>query len=179
VDNMVYALVLASHETTANAMLLGLRRLLGQRELWDRLVADRTLVPGAVEELLRFDSPTVHHRRLAKRDTQIAGMAIPAGATIMLLLPAGNHDPLRFPDPESMDITRENAIEHLTFGKAWHFCMGAPLARFEYGLVLDRLLALTPSMELVADAQVNYLPLVLMRAPDCLMVHPDPKVQIV
>lgn len=173
VDNMVYALVLASHETTANAMLLGLRRLLSHRDLWDRLVADRTLVPGAVEELLRFDSPTVHHRRLAKRNAEIAGMAIPAGATVMLLLPAGNHDPARFPDPERIDITRENAIEHLAFGKAWHFCMGAPLARFEYGLVLDRLLARTPSMNLVTDSEVKYLPLVLMRAPDCLRVHPN------
>lgn len=172
VDNMVYSLSLASHETTANSMLNGLHRLMRNRDVWNELVRDPQLVPGAVEELLRMDSPTVTHRRLATRNTEIAGVPIPAGATVMLVLASGNHDPEHFPDPERVDIRRKNALEHLAFGKHWHFCLGAPLARFEYGLVLERLLARMPKMTLVPDVPVQYMPVILMRGPDRLMVHP-------
>jgi cytochrome P450 len=172
VDNMVYSLSLASHETTANAMLNGFNRLMRNRTAWDDLLADRALIPGAVEEMMRFDSPTITHRRLAKVDTEIGGVAIPAGATVMLMFGAGNHDPERFPDPETFDIRRKNAIEHLAFGKNWHFCLGAPLARFEIGLVLDKLLDAMPGMRL-AEETLSYNPVVLFRGPEKLLVHPS------
>lgn len=172
VDNMVYSISLASHETSANAMMNGFHRLLRDRETWNRLVADPKLVPGAVEELLRLDSPTVTHRRVTTRDTEIAGYKIPKGASVMMLLGAGNHDPEHFPDPEKMDITRKNAIEHLAFGKHWHFCMGAPLARFEYTLILERLLARAPNMTVVEEEEVTYAPIILIRAPNALHVRP-------
>ena len=105
IDNMVYSLSLASHETTANAMLNGFDRLMRNRHAWDDLLGDRALIPGAVEEMMRFDSPTITHRRLCKVDTEVGGVAIPAGATVMLMLGAGNHDPARFPDPEVFDIS--------------------------------------------------------------------------
>jgi len=171
IDNMVYSLSLASHETTANAMLNGLHRLMANRTTWNELVADPALIPGAVDELLRMDSPTVTHRRLTRRDTEIGGVPIPAGSTVVLLLGAGNHDPAHFPEPEQVDVRRKNAGEHLAFGKYWHFCLGAPLARFEYGLVLDRLVAHFPQMSPVPGAAVNYAPVILLRAPDSLMVH--------
>lgn len=171
VDNMIYSLSLASHETTANAMLNGFYRLMQNRDVWDELVADRSLIPGAVEELMRFDSPTITHRRLCKEDTEVGGIPIPAGATVMLMFGAGNHDPERFPDPEKIDIRRKNAIEHLAFGKNWHFCLGAPLARFEIGLVLDRLLEAMPGMR-AADVPMAYNPVVLFRGPEKLLVHP-------
>jgi cytochrome P450 len=171
VDNMVYALSLASHETTANAMLNGFYRLMQNRHAWYDLVADRALIPGAVEEMMRFDSPTITHRRLCKADTEVGGVPIPAGATVMLILGAGNHDPVHFPDPETFDIRRKNAIEHLAFGKNWHFCLGAPLARFEMGLVLDKLLDAMPGMRL-AEERLTYNPVVLFRGPDKLLVRP-------
>ena len=170
IDNMVYSLSLASHETTANAMLNGFDRLMRNRHAWDDLLADRSLIPGAVEEMMRFDSPTITHRRLCKADTEIGGVPIPAGATVMLMLGAGNHDPAHFPEPETFDIRRKNAIEHLAFGKNWHFCLGAPLARFEIGLVLDRLLGAMPGMRL-AEETLRYNPVVLFRGPEKLLVH--------
>jgi cytochrome P450 len=172
VDNMVYSLSLASHETTANAMLNGFHRLMQNRAVWDELVADRSLIPGAVEELMRFDSPTITHRRLCKEDTEVGGVKIPAGATVMLMFGAGNHDPARFPDPEVLDIRRKNAIEHLAFGKNWHFCLGAPLARFEIALVLGKLLEAMPGMR-AADVPLSYNPVVLFRGPEKLLVHPE------
>jgi cytochrome P450 len=171
IDNMVYSLSLASHETTANAMLNGFYRLMQHRDAWDDLLADRSLIPGAVEEMMRFDSPTITHRRLCKADTVVGGVTIPAGATVMLMLGAGNHDPARFPDPEKFDIRRENALEHLAFGKNWHFCLGAPLARFEIGLVLGKLLEAMPGMRL-AEERLTYNPVVLFRGPEKLLVHP-------
>ena len=170
IDNMVYSLSLASHETTANAMLNGFDRLMRNRHAWDDLLGDRALIPGAVEEMMRFDSPTITHRRLCKVDTEVGGVALPAGATVMLMLGAGNHDPARFPDPEVFDIRRKNAIEHLAFGKNWHFCLGAPLARFEIGLVLGRLLDAMPGMRLAED-KLRYNPVVLFRGPEKLLVH--------
>ncbi len=172
VDNMVYSLSLASHETTANAMLNGFHRLMHNRHAWDDLLADRSLIAGAVEEMMRFDSPTITHRRLCKQDCEVGGVAIPAGATVVLMFGAGNHDPAHFPEPETFDIRRTNAIEHLAFGKNWHFCLGAPLARFEIGLVLGRLLDAMPGMKL-AEGALNYLPVVLFRGPDKLLVHPN------
>lgn len=172
VDNMIYSLSLASHETTANAMLNGFHRLMQNRDVWNELVADPSLIPGAVEELMRFDSPTITHRRLCKADTDVCGVTIPAGATVMLILAAGNHDPARFPDPEVLDIRRKNAIEHLAFGKNWHFCLGAPLARFEIALVLGKLLETMPGMTAV-DEPVVYNPVVLFRGPEKLLVRPS------
>jgi cytochrome P450 len=145
--------------------------LLQNREVWNELVADPALIPGAVEELMRFDSPTITHRRLCKADTKVGGVPIPAGATVMLVLASGNHDPARFPDPEVLDIRRKNAIEHLAFGKNWHFCLGAPLARFEIGMLLGKLLEAMPNMTAV-DAPLVYNPVVLFRGPEKLLVHP-------
>ncbi|MEY2926545.1 MAG: hypothetical protein RL367_1022, partial [Pseudomonadota bacterium] len=172
VDNMVYALSLASHETTANAMLNGFHRLMQHPTVWTELVADRSLIPGAVEELMRFDSPTITHRRLCKADTEVGGIKIPAGATVMLMFGAGNHDPARFPEPETLDIRRKNAIEHLAFGKNWHFCLGAPLARFEIGMLLGKLLDTMPNMTAV-EGPLVYNPVVLFRGPEKLLVRPS------
>jgi len=175
VDSMVYSLSLAAHETTANAMLNGFNQLMRNRDVWDDLLAHPELVPGAVEELMRVDSPTVTHRRIAKVDTEIDGVKIPAGATVMLMLGAGNHDPAQFPEPEKIDIRRKNAIEHLAFGKNWHFCLGAPLARIEYVLVLRRLLETMPNMTLADDGPLTYTRVVLFRGPEKLFVRPNGK----
>ena len=173
VDNMVYSLALASHETTANAMLNGFNNLLRRRDVWNRLKQDRSLIPGAVEELIRLDSPTIQLRRLVLADTQVGGVPIPKGATLVLLQGSGNRDPAQFVAPHDLDIDRANAGEHLAFGKKWHFCLGAPLARFEYSAVLEALLDRLPNLELVADQTVEYVPILLLRAPRQLLVRPN------
>ncbi len=176
VINMVYSIALASHETTASAILNGMRRILPRHEDWNALREDHSLIPNAVEELLRFDSPTITHRRKTTVATEIGGVSIPSGATVMMLLGAANHDPRHFPKPETFDIRRKDARAHLAFGKDWHYCLGAPLARFEYGLVLERLTTRTPNMRLVEEQAIRYAPVVLIRVPDKLLVEPSPPV---
>lgn len=173
VDNMIYSLALASHETTANAMLNGLNNLLRDRKTWQRLLDDRSLIPAAVEELIRIDAPTIQLRRLTRVDCELGGVHIPAGSTIVLLLGSGNRDPQQFPKPEELDIDRANAGEHLAFGKKWHFCLGAPLARFEYKALLEALLERLPNLAIVEDQEVDYIPILLLRAPRQLLVKPN------
>lgn len=173
VINMIYSTGLASHETSQNAMLNGLHRLLAEREQWDALVAEPSLIPTAVEELLRIASPVMSLRRTTTRDTELHGVQIPAGSLIVLMPAAGNRDPAKFAQPEQLDIRRANAREHLTFGRQWHFCMGAPLAKFEYQVVLELLTSLTPKMRLVPGQELKYLPTVQFRALERLLVYPS------
>lgn len=174
VVNMVYSIALASHETTQNAMLNGLRRLLEHRDQWELLCAEPGLIPQAVEELLRFDAPVMSLRRRAARSVEIGGVRIPQGARILIVTASANRDPGHFDNPEALDLRRANAREHLTFGKQWHFCLGSPLARFEYGVVLENLTKKAPRMRLVPGQAFKYLPIVQFRAMKALLVEPDP-----
>ena len=87
---------------------------------------------------------------------------------------SANHDPAQFAEPKRLDIRRANALSHLSFGKQWHFCLGTPLARFEYQLVLQLLASLTPRMRLVEQQQIHYLPILQFRGMDHLLVEPAP-----
>jgi cytochrome P450 len=171
VDNIVYSMALASHETTANAVLNSIIRLMRNRKHWDRLCKEPQSIPNAVEELLRSDPPIIAHRRRTTRDTELGGVEIPKGAMVIMLFGAGNHDPARFSDPDNIDLDRPNAKNHLTFGHAWHFCLGAPLARFEFNLILGELTRRAPQMRLVEDEQVKYLPIFNVRAPEAVMLE--------
>lgn len=175
VTNMIYSTGLASHETSQNAMLNGLHQLLEDREQWEALVTQPSLIPTAVEELLRIASPVMSLRRTTTQDTELHGVQIPAGSLIVLMPAAGNRDPEKFANPDKLDIRRANAREHLTFGKQWHFCMGAPLAKYEYQVVLELLTSITPKMELVPDQEFKYLPTVQFRALERLLVNPSGK----
>ena len=88
---------------------------------------DRSLIPDFIEEMLRYDSPVKLNQRLARRTTTVGGVTIPAGSTILLLLPAGDRDPRHFPCPADFDSHRGNAREHIAFGRGLHSCPGAPL----------------------------------------------------
>jgi cytochrome P450 len=174
VTNMIYSIALAAHETSQNAILNGLLRILSEPDQWKALCEDKSLIPNAVEELLRLETPVMALRRTATRDTTLGGVAIPAGAQMILMPVSGNHDPAHFPDADTMDIRRRNAREHLTFGKQWHFCMGSPLARFEYNLVLELLTTHTPRMRLVPGQELKYLPTMQFRVLEKLLVEPSP-----
>jgi cytochrome P450 len=170
--NIVYSMALAGHETTCNSIGSGMRLLLSHRDKWEALVADPSLVPNAVEEILRFDGPVLNHRRLAKVDTAVGGVPIPAGGKVMMCFAAAGHDPTQFSDPERFDIARSNAQLHLAFGKGPHFCLGAPLARLEVQIVLELLTSVTPAIELVPDQKFEYSPNALFRGLRSLLVAP-------
>jgi len=135
-------LVLAGNETTRNAISGGLLAFLEHPDQWERLRADRSLMPTAVEEILRWSSPLAHMMRTATRDVEIRGQQIKAGERVILWYPSANRDEEIFADPYRFDIGR-TPNEHLAFGYGEHFCLGSGLARLEirvmFEVLLDRL----------------------------------------
>ncbi|GLW35144.1 cytochrome P450 [Actinoplanes regularis] len=140
----------AGHEASVNALGGGVVALMRHREQWDRLVADRGLVPAAIEEFLRYDPPLHMFVRTAARDVVIGGVTVPAGAEVAALLGAANRDPQVFTDPDVFDIGRD-PNPHLGFGAGLHFCLGAPLARLELRAALTALVARMPELKLAAE----------------------------
>jgi cytochrome P450 len=132
-------LVAAGSETTRNAIALGLAALIEHPDQWRQLQADPSLIGGAVEEILRWSSPTLYNRRTATRDAVVAGRPIRAGDKVTLWWVSANRDEDVFDDPFRFDIRRQpNA--HLAFGYRSHFCLGANLARMEIRIMLEELL---------------------------------------
>lgn len=140
----------AGFETTTNLIGNGLLALLRHPGELDRLRRDPLLLPSAVEELLRYDSPVQVNGRIAGDDIEIDGHAFPAGATLLVLQGAANRDPRRFPDPDRLDIGRSDGAS-MSFGTGIHFCLGAALARVEGQVVFGRLLERYSSIELLDD----------------------------
>jgi cytochrome P450 len=171
--NMVYSMALAGHETTCNTIGSCMRALLTDRTQWQRLIDDPSLIPNAVEEILRYDGPVLNHRRVAKVATTVGGVEIPAGAKVMMCFASADHDPAQFDDPDVFDVGRENAELHLAFGKGPHFCLGAALGRLEVRIVLDLLTQHTPDIALVPDQTFEYSPNALFRGLTALMVAPQ------
>ena len=132
-------LIAAGSETTRNSIAVGVATLAEQPDQWRALRDDRSLLPGAVEEILRWASSTPYNRRTATRETQLGGQAIAAGDKVTLWWASANRDETVFDDPFRFDIGRD-PNPHLTFGHGSHFCLGANLARLEMRLMLDALL---------------------------------------
>jgi cytochrome P450 len=139
VTSFTRLLLVAGNETTTNLLGNGMVALLRNPSEWERLVQDASLVPNAVEEMLRYDSPAQAILRVTTQDTEVAGHPLPRGSRVMLLLGAANRDPRRYPDPDRFDVTRDTQ-GHVAFGHGVHFCLGAPLARLEVKVVLEELL---------------------------------------
>jgi cytochrome P450 len=132
-------LLVAGNETTTNLIGNGMLALLNYRDSLNALVADKSLIPAAMEETLRYDSPVQGLVRVVKQDVELLGQSLPAGDVVMCMLGAANRDPARYTDPEIFDIQREET-RHLSFGHGIHFCLGAPLARLEANIAYDSLL---------------------------------------
>jgi cytochrome P450 len=159
-------LLVAGNETTTNLLGNTLLALLEHPGELARVQRDPRLVPGLVEEALRFDSPAQFLFRRATQDLEIAGTRIPAGATVMPLLGSANRDDAQFPDPDRLDVTR-NPVGHLGFGVGIHFCLGASLARLEARVALEELLGRFTGFERTQPA-VEYIDSFLVRGPRSL-----------
>ncbi|CCH34118.1 cytochrome P450 [Actinosynnema sp. NPDC047251] len=150
--SMAFLLLVAGHETTVNLIATGVLNLLRHPEQLDKLRADRTLLPGAVEEFLRYEGPVNQATfRFTTEEVTLGDVTIPEGEFVLASLMSANRDERRFADGESFDITRA-AGGHLAFGHGIHYCLGAPLARLEgeiaVGTLLDRYdIALTAEPE--------------------------------
>ena len=147
-------LLIAGNETTTNLIGNGLNALLNHPEQHRRLWADSNLIPQAVEEMLRFDSPVQLTTRVAKSDVDVAGTKVPAGDWVYFILGAANRDPNHFPHPDRFDLDRVNT-KHSSFGVGPHFCLGAPLARLEMQVALRTLMQRFPRLRL-GDEKPEY-----------------------
>ena len=130
----------AGQETTARLLATALRHLAEHPELQDQLRGDRDKIAAFIEELLRLESPVKTDFRLARRSTSVGGVDIKAGTPVMLLNGAANRDPRRFECPAELQLDRPNAQSHIAFGRGAHSCPGAPLARVEGRVSLERIL---------------------------------------
>jgi pimeloyl-[acyl-carrier protein] synthase len=140
--------MVGGQETTTNLIGNGLLALLRTPHELERLRANPELLPSAVEELLRYEPPSQHTARIAHSDLTLGGQSIRKGDSVMAVMAAANRDPLRFPDPDRLDLARTDN-RHLAFGWGRHFCFGAPLARLEGRLVFETLLRRYPTIELL------------------------------
>ena len=137
----------AGHETTTNLIGNGLLALHRQPDQWERLKADPSLIPNAIEELLRFDSSVQMTGRATLTEVEIGGVTLPAGESVVQLLGAANRDPAQYADPDRLDVGRQN-IRMMSFGGGIHHCLGAQLARLEGELVFTALVERFPNLEL-------------------------------
>ncbi|MDX2644709.1 cytochrome P450 [Streptomyces sp. PA03-1a] len=167
---MAFLLLVAGYITTVNLIGNGIAALLTHPDQLRMLREDPGLLPGAIEEFLRYDGPVNPGiARFAREDLTIAGVAIPRGATVVVASAIADRDPARFGDPDRLDITRgDNA--HLAFGHGIHYCLGAPLARLEGRIAIGTALRRLPGLALaVPPGELRWRPRVL-RGPSRLPV---------
>jgi len=153
VVNMGYQLMVAGNDTTAAMISNGTLRLAENPDEREHLLDDPTLMPNAVEEMTRYDSPTVQSPpRITTRAVEIHGQRIPKGAPVVLIWMAANHDERRYADPGRFDVKRKLG-RHMGFGHGLHFCIGANLARLEGRVAFGELLRIMPDYELMAPVE--------------------------
>jgi cytochrome P450 len=168
-------------ETTVRLLSFALR-ILGERpDIQAALRSDRDRIPNFIEETLRFESPLRAQFRMAKVTTEVAGVRIPAGSTMLLLPGAANRDPRLFENPDAFDPERANAKYHVAFGHGIHHCAGAHLARAEGRVTVNRLLDRTANIAISEDAhgpagarRYGYLPTYFLRGLTKLELELEP-----
>ena len=143
--NFVMLILAAGNETTTNLIGNATNALLSHPEELAKVVADPSLIPGMLEEVLRFDPPVQLLYRRATQDTELSGTKIPAGSIVVPIMASANRDEEQFEDPDRFDIMR-NTKGHLSFGFGVHFCLGASLARLEAKAALEALVPLLPRL---------------------------------
>ncbi len=158
------------HETTTNLISSSTHALLRNPEQMEKLRQDPSLITTAVEEFLRYDGPSKSMVRIALEDFELRGKPIKTGQRLLLLQSAANHDPERFTNPDSLDITRQ-PNPHVAFGYGIHFCLGAPLARIETAVTINTMLRRLPNLQLDVDpSQLEWQPQIVSRALKALPV---------
>jgi cytochrome P450 len=169
---MIFLLLVAGHETTVNLIATGTLALLTHPSEFGRLRSDPSLLPSAVEELLRYANPLNHATdRYAPEPLDVGGVLIPAGEPVLVVTSSANRDPARFPDPDRLDLGRD-ASGHVAFGHGIHYCVGAPLARLEGEIAFGALLARFPGLSLAVEpSQLRWRPSSLIHGLETLPVR--------
>jgi pimeloyl-[acyl-carrier protein] synthase len=167
VANLIVTMV-GGQETTTNLIGNGVLTLLRNPGEMERLRADVSLIPSAVEELLRYESPSQHTARLAREDIEMGGKRIGKRQAVIAVMGAANRDPERFPEPDRLDVMRKDN-RHVAFGWAAHFCFGAPLARLEGQIAFESILRRLPNLAL-APGPLTWRPNLGLRGLTALRV---------
>ncbi len=171
----------AGQETTVRLLGTALKVLGDRPDIQRKLREDRSLLPNFIEECLRIESPVKGDFRLSRVPTTIGEQALAAGCTVMVINGAANRDPRRFEDPDTFDAERKNARQHLAFGRGIHSCPGAPLARAETRVALERLLDRTTDIRIseahhgpADNRRYQYIPTYILRGLTELHLEFDP-----
>jgi len=154
IANCIITMV-GGQETTTNLIGNGVLSLLRNPDQLQKLRDDLSLIPSAVEELLRYESPSQHTARICPEDTELGGQLIRKGQAVIAVMGAANRDPERFVDPDRLDITRADN-RHLAFGWASHFCFGAALARIEGQLIFETIARRTANLALAPNRPISW-----------------------
>jgi cytochrome P450 len=154
IANCILTMV-GGQETTTNLIGNGALSLLRNPDQLERLQRDSSLIPSAVEELLRYESPSQHTARMAPTDLELGGRHIRRRQAVIVVMGAANRDPDRFPDPDRLDVSRSDN-RHVAFGWGGHFCFGAPLARMEGQIALRALLRRMPNLRFDPDIRLTW-----------------------
>ncbi len=171
--SFVSLLLIAGNETTTNLIGNGTLALLRNPLQLEMLRREPAMLPRAIEEMLRYDGPVQSTARFPQNAIELAGVEIPAGSIVVVVIAAANRDPAQFSDPERFDITRD-PNEHLAFGEGIHFCLGAPLARMEANIAFSAMLERFPRMRLrEPGAKLNYKGSYFLRGLDSLKMAID------
>jgi cytochrome P450 len=157
VRHLGHQLLIAGHETTTSLLGMMLLRLLQHPDAMRRLRDDPSLIPAAIEEALRYDSPVNGLFRTNAESCDVHGVEIPPRSKLQILYASANRDPQQFPNPDEfiIDRPRSEVGRHVAFGWGIHFCIGAPLARLEAKVAFERLLARTTTIELAGEPVRN------------------------
>jgi cytochrome P450 family 150 subfamily A5 len=160
----------AGQETTVRLLGASLQMLGESPDIQAQLRKDRSLIPNFIEESLRHESPVKGDFRMNRKPVNVGGVDLPAGTTVMIVQAAANRDPRRFEDPATFDPARKNARQHISFGRGIHSCPGAPLARAETRVALERLLDRTSDIRIseqhhgpADDRRYQYVPTYILR----------------
>lgn len=172
----------AGQDTSAKLLGNAMTYIVDQPGLQEQLRADPSLIPQLLEEVLRLQGSTKQTSRVARRDTRIGNYDVPAGTRVLLALAAANRDPRRWEDPNEFRLGRPKIVEHLAFGRGKHVCAGAPLARVEVRIMLEKLLAATSNIELDETIHgprgrrnYNYEPSFIIRGLETLHLKLTPR----
>ncbi len=174
VHSMMMAIIVAAHETTSLASANMFKTLLSHRQAWEDICDDPGLIPNAVEECLRYAGSIVAWRRQTTAPVRLGGVDLPEGAKLLIVQASGNQDDRHFADGDRLDIYRDNAVDHLTFGYGSHQCMGKNIGRMEMRIFLEEVTRRLPHLRL-CEQEFAYLPTTSFRGPDHVWVEWDPE----
>ncbi len=171
IASLMYSLLFAGHETTTTLISNAIRLLLSHPLAYQSIANEPDKIPAAIDEVLRFSGSIVAWRRKATRDTEIAGVAIPEGSGVLLLMGSANRDDNVFPAPDDFDIGRDNARSHLSFGYGIHFCLGNLLAKLQAKVAIEEISRKLPTLRMTPGADINFGKNLSFRVPTSVPVE--------